>query len=155
MPTPQDINEAFSAALNANFSQIVGVILLVGAMAFVLLVWAFNRVIRNSGTQAASDDKLMHTIISNFGTAINNSNTTIENNTRTIENNTRAMEALRETQATTLSTAKAIQVDTGALRHDNDQTQARLLEIKAQLDGMETELAAIRTGVDSMIKVDK
>ena len=145
MPTPQDINEAFNAALNANFSQIVGVILLVGGLAFLLLIWVLNRVLKNSSKQASGDDQLMTRLITNLGAAIDNSNTAIKNNTA-------AMESLRETQATTLSTAKEIKADTGVIRHDGGEVQARLVEIKAQLDGMQTELSGIRTGVDSLIK---
>ena len=145
MPNPQDINEAFNAALNAEFSQIVGVILVIGALSFILLIWVLTRVLKNSSTQASGDDQLMTRLITNLGAAIDNSNTAIKNNTA-------AMESLRETQATTLSTAKEIKLDTGVIRHDGGEVQARLVEIKQQLDGMQTELAGIRTGVDSLIK---
>lgn len=140
-----DTTNALESVLGASFSQLVMLILLIGGLLALSLVWVFNRAIRNQGASTAADDNVINALIVNIGSAIKDSSTAVQNNTK-------AMESLRDTQTQTLKTANEIKTDTATIRHDSDQTQARLIEIKTQLDVMGIELSVVRTGVNSIIE---
>lgn len=159
MPVPIDTNTALESVLEASLSQLVMLILLLGAVISILMAWALNRVVRNQGKSAASDDKVITTLIVDVGAAIKDNRIAIETTSRNsqtaIENNTLAMQALRDMQGQVLTNTNAIKMDTDAIRHNDDATQAKLIDIKKQLETMGVELSAIRTGVDSIIAGEK
>jgi len=148
MPTSIDANNALETVLNASPSQLVMLILLLGALIAILLAWSVNRAIRNQGRSASADDKVISTLIVDVGAAIRHNSDVIERGKVTIENNTKAMESLRDTHTQVLRDTTAIRADTGVIRHDTE----RLIDIKSQLDKMEVELSAIRVSVDTIIQ---
>lgn len=148
MPTSIDANNALETVLNASLSQLVMLILLLGALIAILLAWSVNRAIRNQGRSASADDKVISTLIVDVGAAIRHNSNVIERGNVTIENNTKAMESLRDAHTQVLRDTTAIRADTGVIRHDTE----RLIDIKSQLDKMEVELSAIRVSVDTIIQ---
>lgn len=125
-------------ALSADIGNLLLVVVLVMALAFVAVIWVFNRAIKNSGGASKGANDVIREIAVHLGSAV--------------DNNTKAMESIRDVQIMTLTSVGEVKVDTSIIRTDTDGTQVRLREIKAQLDTMETELVAVRVGVDSILK---
>ena len=125
-------------ALSADIGNLLLVVVLVMALAFVAVIWVFNRAIKNSGGASKGANDVIREIAVHLGS--------------TVDNNTKAMQGIRDIQVATLTTINDVKDDTAIIRTDTDGTQARLREIKAQLDTMGTELAAVRMGVDSILK---
>lgn len=125
-------------ALSADIGNLLLVVVLVMALAFVAVIWVFNRAIKNSGGASKGANDVIREIAVHLGSAV--------------DNNTKAMESIRDVQIMTLTSVGEVKVDTSIIRTDTDGTQVRLREIKAQLDTMETELSAVRVGVDSILK---
>ena len=125
-------------ALSADIGNLLLVVVLVMALAFVAVIWVFNRAIKNSGGASKGANDIIREIAVHLGSAV--------------DNNTKAMESIRDVQIMTLTSVGEVKADTSIIRTDTDGTQARLREIKAQLDTMETELSAVRVGVDSILK---
>lgn len=125
-------------ALSADIGNLLLVVVLVMALAFVAVIWVFNRAIKNSGGASKGANDVIREIAVHLGSAV--------------DNNTKAMESIRDVQIMTLTSVGEVKADTSIIRTDTDGTQARLREIKAQLDTMGTELTAVRTGVDSILK---
>ena len=125
-------------ALSADIGNLLLVVVLVMALAFVAVIWVFNRAIKNSGGASKGANDVIREIVNHLGA--------------TVDNNTKAMQGIRDIQVATLTTINDVKDDTAIIRTDTDGTQARLREIKAQLDTMGTELAAVRMGVDSILK---
>lgn len=134
----QAAQNAFESALNADIGNLLLVVMLVMAIAFALVIMVFNRAIKNSGGAATDSNNVIRELAVHLGTAV--------------ENNTKAMESIRDVQIMTLNSVSEVKTDTAHIRTDTDGTQARLREIKSQLDTMETELAAVRVGVDNILK---
>ena len=125
-------------ALSADIGNLLLVVVLVMALAFVAVIWVFNRSIKNSGGANKGANDVIRDLVNHLGA--------------TVDNNTKAMQGIRDRQVATLTAINEVKDDAAAIRTDTDGTQARLREIKAQLDTMGTELAAVRIGVDSIIK---
>ena len=134
----QAAQNALATALNADIGNLLLVVVLVMAIAFALVIMVFNRAIKNSGGASKGANDVIRELAVHLGAAV--------------DNNTKAMESIRDVQIMTLTSVSEVKTDTTAIRTDTDGTQARLREIKAQLDTMETELVAVRTGVDSILK---
>lgn len=134
----QTAQNALESALNADIGNLLLVVMLVMAIAFALVIMVFNRAIKNSGGAATDSNNVIRELAVHLGTAV--------------ENNTKAMESIRDVQIMTLNSVSEVKTDTSHIRTDTDGTQARLREIKSQLDTMETELAAVRVGVDNILK---
>lgn len=135
---PQTAQNALETALNADIGNLLLVVVLVMALAFVAVIMVFNRAIKNSGGASKGANDIIREIAVHLGSAV--------------DNNTKAMESIRDVQIMTLTSVGEVKADTSIIRTDTDGTQARLREIKAQLDTMGTELTAVRTGVDSILK---
>lgn len=125
-------------ALSADIGNLLLVVVLVMALAFVAVIMVFNRSIKNSGGASKGANDVIREIAVHLGS--------------TVDNNTKAMESIRDVQIMTLADVGAIKTDTAVIKTETDGTQARLREIKTKLDTMETELAAVRVGVDSILK---
>lgn len=134
----QTAQNVLETALNADESSLLLVVVLVLALAFVAVIVVFNRSIKNSGAGSKDSNSVIRELAVHLGT--------------TVDNNTKAMESVRDVQIMTLQSVGDVKTDATAIRTETDGTQARLREIKTKLDTMETELAAVRVGVDSILK---
>lgn len=134
--------KALEAALSANINNLVLVILLVGGIAFVLLIWVFSRTIKNAAAAGQSAQDFNSAVLEFSGKSNDRLADSISQLSETLKNMGQAQAAVLS-EVNNLSTTQA---------HDTGEVQDRLRSIKTQLDAMETELAAIRVGVDSMIE---
>lgn len=134
----QVAQNALESALSADIGNLLLVVMLVLALAFVAVIIVFNRSIKNSGGASKGANDVIRELAVHLGT--------------TVDNNTKAMESVRDVQIMTLSTSTEVKADTAVIRAETDGAQTRLREIKMKLDTMETELAAVRIGVDSILR---
>jgi hypothetical protein len=124
---PDSAGQVFEAALQANLSNLVLIILLVGAVGFVMIVWVLSRNVTNTGRAAQS--------ASEFSRALVETNSKVtERLANSIDGLAEALALMREVQS--LQVSRLNQLDT---LHD-------------LLDSISSELVAARKDIVTLIE---